>query len=155
MKKKVNGLRAVLASVGVILLNMIIGNLLYLNPLVSGIFEQFKNHPTIRSMEYFGGFGNWIALTLGFSLILESFVIFLYILLYNAIPSKGWKKGLFYGLIIGLLRSIPEAFNQWTLFNYPDILILIQTINTFLGYLVFGVMLGFVFDKAKVITEEV
>ena len=82
-------------------------------------------------------------------------MIFLYILLYNAIPSKGWKKGLFYGLIIGLLRSIPEAFNQWTLFNYPDILILIQTINTFLGYLVFGVMLGFVFDKAKVITEEV
>lgn len=154
MKKKVNVLRAVLGSAGAILLNMIFGNLLYMNPLVSGTFEQFKLHPGIRPVEYFGGMGNWLGLTMGFGLFLEILVIFLFILLYQGIPSQGWKKGLVFGLIIGFLRSVPEAFNQFMLVNYPEILILIQLMNTFIGYIIFGLILGIIFDKAKVITME-
>ena len=154
MKKKVNVLRAILAGLAVIIVNMVFGNLLYMNPLVAGLFDQFKGYIGIRSMEYFGGMGNWLILTLAFSLILDSFTIFIYIVLYNGIPSRGWKKGLIFGLLLGTLRAIPEAFNQWTLCNYPEPLILVQLINTLLGYLFFGFLIGLVFDKAKIIIRE-
>jgi hypothetical protein len=154
MKKKINVLRAVLGGAGVILLNSVFGNLLYMNPLVSGIFAQFKDHPGIRPMEYFGGMENWLGLTMGFGLFLEIFVIILFVLLYQGIPFTKWRKGLAFGTIIGVLRAVPEAFNQWMLVNYPEPLILVQLVNTFLGYIILGFLIGIIFDKAKVISEE-
>ncbi|MEW6574363.1 MAG: hypothetical protein AB1374_12120 [Bacillota bacterium] len=124
MKTKLNMKRAILWSTILIIIQMALGNLLYMNPIVSSINKQFEGHPSIKSFDFIGGLGNWIVLTMVFGIILMIFWIFLYNLFYNSLPGKNWIKGLFFGLIIGFIKSVPEAFNQWMVIDYPVPLIL-------------------------------
>jgi hypothetical protein len=153
MKIKINYKKAVLWGIVILIIQMIIGNLLYLNPIVSGIYEKYINHPSTKSMDYFGGQGNWIFLMALSSIILITLFIVLYLLLYQSIPGKGWKKGIVFGLMIWIIKAVPEAFNQWMLFDYPAILIIIPLINGLIGMLIFGFLLSLIFDKFKVIEK--
>jgi len=40
------------------------GSVLYMNPLVSGIYAQYSNYPCSKPMGLFGGLGNWLMLML-------------------------------------------------------------------------------------------
>ena len=71
-----------------IIIQMALGNLLYMNPIVAGINKQFEGHPSIKSFDFIGGLGNWIILTMVFGIIEMIFWIFLYNLLYNSLPEK-------------------------------------------------------------------
>ena len=153
MKTKINYKKAILWGIVVYIIDAILGNLLYMNPFVSGIFEQYSGHPSMKPMEAFGGLGNWLALTMLFGTFLIIIFIVLYLILYKGLPGKGWKKGLFFGAMIAFIKAVPEAFNQWMIFDYPNILIIIQMINTLVGLIIFGIALGFFFDKFKVIVE--
>lgn len=153
MKKKLNVKKAVLWSSILIIIQIIIGNLLYMNPIVSAISKQFEGHASIKSFDFIGGLGNWIILTMVFGIMLMVLWIFLYNLFYVSLPGKNWTKGLFFGLIIGFIKSVPEAFNQWMVINYPVPLILVQLFNTYLSLILFGILLGFFFYKFKVIEE--
>ena len=130
---------------------MIIGNLLYLNPIVSGIYAQYEGHHSSKPIEYFGGTNNWIALMAVFGIIHGAIVIILYLLLYKGIPGTGWRRGLIFGLMCWIIGTVPEAFNQWMLFDYPAILIKIPLINGFIGWAVFGILISVLFQKFKVI----
>jgi len=90
-----------------------------MNPIVAGANKQFEGHPSIKSFDFIGGLGNWILLTMIFGILLMIFWMFLYNLLYNSLPGKGWLKGLSFGIIIGFVKAVPEAFNQWIVINYP------------------------------------
>ena len=154
MKTKINTKKAVLWGAVLIVLQMIIGNMLYMNPIVANINKQFEGHPSIKSFDFLGGLGNWILLTMVFGIFLMIVWIFLYKLLFLSLPGKGWIKGLYFGVIIGFVKSVPEAFNQWMVINYPTPLILVQLFNTFISLVIFGALLGFFFSKFKVITGE-
>lgn len=132
------------------LISMIIGNLLYLNPLVAGIYNQYANHPSVKNMNEFGGVVNWILLTLLFGIFYDIVIICIYILFYESIPREKWQKGLVYGAIIAFIKAVPEAFNQYMIFNYPSILILIQLFNTMIGIILFGITLAVIFEKLNV-----
>ncbi|MEW6529023.1 MAG: hypothetical protein AB1391_03985 [Candidatus Micrarchaeota archaeon] len=153
MKITINYKKVVIWGIVVIILQMFVGNLLYQNPIVSGIYEQYKGHPSTKSMDYFGGLGNWLLLTMLFSIFLEIVFIILYLLLYKSIPGTGWKRGLSFGLMIGFIKAVPEAFNQWMLFVYPTILIQVQLINTLLSLVIFGILLAVIFGRFKVIEK--
>jgi hypothetical protein len=154
MKMKINTKKAVLWGTILIILQMIIGNMLYMNPVVANINKQFEGHPSIKSFDFLGGLENWIILTMVFGIFLMIIWIFLYKLFYSSLPGKGWIKGLYFGIIIGFIKSVPEAFNQWMVINYPTPLILIQLFNTFISLVIFGALLGFLYSKFKVITYE-
>ena len=153
MKPKINTKKAVLWGTVLIILQMIIGNIFWMNPFVTNIYKQFEGHHSLKTFEFIGGFGNWIILTMVFGIFLMIVWIFLYRLLYSSLPGKGWIKGLYFGIIIGFIKSVPEAFNQWMVINYPIPLILVQLFNTFISLVIFGVLLGFFYSKFKVITE--
>lgn len=153
MKTKISYKRAVTAGLVVIALDMVVGNLLYMNPWVSGLYAQYKDHPSTKSMDYFGGMGNWLALTFLFGILFTVLVIWLYLLLYPSLPGRGWQRGLFYGLMIGIIKAVPEAFNQWMIFDYPTVLIVTQLTNTMLGLTIFGLFLAVVFEKFGVMKE--
>lgn len=153
MKTQIHKRKAVLLGIIVFFVDQILGNLLYMNPFVQGIFDQYKGLPAQKSMQAFGGMGNWVLINSVFSLVLIAVFIFLYLLLYRGLPGSGWKKGLFFGLIIGFIKSVPEAFNQFMLFNYPEILILIQMLNTLLGLTIVCVIMAVLFKKFRVVTE--
>ena len=154
MKIKINPKKAVLWGAVLIILQMIIGNILYMNPIVAQINKQFEGHPSIKSFDFLGGLGNWIILTMVFGIFLMIIWIFLYKLFYSSLPGKGWIKGLYFGIIIGFIKSVPEAFNQWMVIDYPTPLILVQLFNTFISLVIFGALLGFFFSKFKVIIDE-
>ena len=154
MKTKINIKKAILWGSILIIIQMIIGNLLYMNPVVASINEQFEGHPSIKSFDFIGGLGNWIILTMVFGISLMVIWIFLYKLFYLSLPGKDWIKGLYFGIIIGFIKSVPEAFNQWMVINYPTPLILVQLFNTLVSLVIFGTLLGFFFSKFKVITNE-
>ncbi|MBL7162309.1 MAG: hypothetical protein ISS57_06860 [Anaerolineales bacterium] len=105
----------------------------------------------MKPMETFGGQANWILLTMLFGTFLTIIFIILYLILYKGLPGKGWQKGLFFGVMIAFIKAVPEAFNQWMIFEYPNILIIIQLINTLAGLVIFGIAIGIIFDKFKVI----
>jgi len=155
MKTKINYKRAILWGIVVYIIDAIVGNLLYLNPIVSGIFAQYNDHSSMKPMETFGGQANWILLTMLFGTFLIIIFIILYLILYEGLPGKGWQKGLFFGVMIAFIKAVPEAFNQWMIFEYPNILIIIQLINTLTGLVVFGIAMGIIFDRFKVIEREV
>ena len=87
-------------------------------------------------------------LNMVFGIFLIAFFIYLYIVLHPALPGKsGWSKGLYFGFIVGTIKAVPEAFNQFMLFTYPKILIGIQLFNTLVSIIIFGVVLGVIFEK--------
>lgn len=151
--KKINYKKALLWGAIVLIIHMAIGNLFYMNPYVMGIFQEFEGHPTMKPMEAFGGMSNWILLNAVFSIIYIVILIILFILFYESIPGKGWIKGLSFGLILAVVKAIPEAFNQFMVFNYPGILILVQLVIAILSLVIFGVLLSVIFNKFKVITH--
>ncbi len=154
IKTKINTKKAVLWGAVLIIIQMIIGNVFYMNPYVANIYKEFEGHHSLKTFEFIGGFGNWIFLTMVFGIFLMIVWILLYRLFYSSLPGNGWIKGLYFGIIIGFIKSVPEAFNQWMLINYPTPLILVQLFNTFISLVIFGALLGFFFSKFKVITNE-
>ena len=154
MKTKMNTKKAILWGGVLVIIQMILGNLLYMNPVVSEINKQFEGHPSIKSFDFIGGLANWIILTMVFGIFLMIIWIFLYKMFYQCLPGKGWTKGLCFGIIIGFIKAVPEAFNQWMVIDYPVPLILVQLFNTFIGLVIFGSLLGFFFSKFNVIIHE-
>lgn len=132
---------------------MIVSNVFYMNPIVDKINREFEGHPSIKSFDFIGGMGNWLTLTMIFGILLMVFWIILYKVSYFSIPGKGIRKGFIFGITIGLIKAIPEAFNQWMVIDYPVPLILVQLFNTFIGLVLFGCLLGLFFNKFKVIQE--
>ena len=84
-----------------------------------------------------------------FHVLYLSACIYLYILFYRSIPGSGWNKRLIFGLIIGVMKHTPEAFNQWTLIVYPGQLILLQLINGVLSLVIFGALLAIILEKSE------
>ncbi len=150
---KVKYKKAVLWGVIAIVINMVIGNLLYMNPFVHGFFKAHQGHPAMKSHAAFGGVANWIIMNALFSLVFLAILVFLFVLIYKGLPWKGWKKGLAFGLIVAFVKAVPEAFNQYMILTYPTSLILVQLINTIIGITIFGIVLGFFFDRFKAIKD--
>lgn len=150
--KEINYKKAVLWGAIVLIIYMLIGNLFYLNPVVMDIFQQYEGHPSMKPMDAFGGMSNWIILNACFSILYIVFLIILYVKLFESIPGKGWIKGISYGIILGLVKAIPEAFNQLMVFNYPTELILVQLVIAILSLIIFGILISVAFNKFRVIT---
>ena len=86
-----------------------------------------------------------------FNIIFLAILIKFFLMFYDNIPGTGWKKGITFGLIISLIKVVPEAFNKWTLIVYPNELILVQLINGVIGFVIFGIVISTVYQKFKVI----
>lgn len=153
MKEKINLKRAIIAGLVVLLIHLVIGNLLWMNPISMNISKQFENHPTMKPFDFIGGMVNWIIANSVFGIILTLVFIFIFIVLYRSIPGKGWVKGLFYGFMLCITKAIPEAFNQWMLFIYPEEMILMQLVITIISLFLFSLILAFMIDKFKVFNK--
>lgn len=89
-----------------------------------------------------------------FNIFILAVLAALFLMFYEKIPGKGWEKGVWFGLIISVVKVFPEAFNKWTLVVYPNELIILQFVNGCLGLIIFGVMLAVLFQKMAVISDS-
>jgi len=149
----VNYKKAVIWSTVVIILQMFVFYLLWMNPVVKEVSAQFTDHPSIKPYEFVGGQDNWMMLRTLFHIVFLSSFIYLYLFFYKTIPGVGWKKGLCFGLLMGAITHIPEAFNQWTLITYPSQLILLQLINGAIALAIYGILVAIIFQKMHIIEE--
>lgn len=154
MKAKIDVKRALLSGLIILIIYQVIGNLLYMNPIVMDIFQLFENHPSSKSMDYFGGQGNWIMINSVFSILFTIAHLILFLLLYNSLPGNKIIKGLFYGLIVIVISIIPESFNLFMTINYPTLLIKVLFVNHVISYLLLGLIMTLVYNKMKALRYE-
>ena len=126
------------------------GSILYINPLVSGIYSKYGDWPGSKPMDYFGGLGNWLALMLVGGLASTVFLAILYSYTEKGIDIKStWKKGLFFGLLLWLVSTVPNSYYTWLMYSYPDILNIIEAFNGLVGSIVAGIVLATLYEKLK------
>ena len=88
----------------------IVGSLLYMNPLVSGVYAQYSNYPCSKPMDVFGGLINWLFLMLIGGVVSAVFMAFLYAFTEKGIDIKpAWKKGLLFGFLLFLVNKLPTS----------------------------------------------
>ncbi len=128
----------------------LVGNILYMNPLVSGIYSQYGNYPCTKPMDSFGGLGSWLLLMMVGGLISTIFLAILYSYTEKGIGIKStWKKGLLFGFLLWIVTKVPTSYYTWLMYTYPDILNIIETINGLIGGLVAGIVLAELYEKLK------
>jgi len=138
----------------IILLQMGVYSAIWLNPYVSSIFLQFADNPAVKPYDYFGGLDNWIQIRMIYNVIFLAVLIKVFLMFYENIPGSGWKKGVCFGLIITLVKTVPEAFNKWTLIVYPEELIILQLVNGALGLVIFGVLVATTYGRFFMVNEK-
>lgn len=135
----------------VIIIQMGVFYVIWMNPFVNEISIQFSNDTAVKPYEYFGGMDNWMQIRTIYNVVLLAVVFGIFLMFYTNIPGNGWKKGANYGLILSLLSVIPAAFNKWTLIVYPNELIILQLVNGIIGVIVFGILSSLVCQKFSII----
>jgi predicted metal-binding membrane protein len=131
------------------LASFIVGTLLYMNPLTSGIYAANVS-PCARSMELFGGTMYWLLFMLAGGLVSAVFLAVLYSYTEKGLSIRPvWKKGLFFGFLLWLVMGLPQAYNTWLLYDFSTTLIMVETFNGLIGGLTAGVVLAWLWARLK------
>jgi len=132
------------------LVGFIVGCILYMNPLVSAVYASTNASACSKSIELFGGVGNWLFLMLLGGIVSTVFVAVLYSYTEKAFGTLAtWKKGALFGVLLWFVSKLPASYYTWLLYNYPDIMIIIETFNGLIGGIVTGVVLAVLYEKIK------
>lgn len=132
------------------IVSFIVGSILYMNPWVSDIYAQYGTWPGTKSMDEFGGLGNWMLLMFAGGLVAAVFIAVLYSYTEKGIKIKAaWKKGALYGFIFWLATAPQYHFNIWLMYQIPDIINYIELFNGLIGSLALGITLALVYEKIK------
>jgi len=151
---RIDSKKTVIWGAIIILLQMGVYSAIWLNPYVNSISLQFSENPGVKPYDYFGSLDNWMQIRTIYNVIFLAVLIKVFLMFYENIPGSGWKKGVYFGLIITLIKAVPEAFNQWTLIVYPEELIILQLVNGALGLVIFGVLIATTYDKFLMVNEK-
>ena len=92
MKTTINYKKALLWGAVVWLIQMMVGNLLWMNPIVAEINQIYIGHPTMKSFDFLGGMTNWILVTLLFGTVFTIICIILFLVLYKSLPGIRMEK---------------------------------------------------------------
>jgi len=84
-----------------------------------------------------------------FDLINGFILVAAYTIVYNGIPGFGWKKGLNYGVLVGLFRVVMSSFSTIVMYNIPLTLVITSLITGYVEIIVLCVILAAVYEKLK------
>lgn len=125
----------------------ILGNLLYMNPLVAGLYAKMAGHPGIKPWQEFGTITNFVMLNMLAGVIINFLYVISFSLVRGRLPDSWLTAGILFGLLIILLKAAPEAWNQYLNINYPIQLVLTQFMNSSIGILATGVVLSLAWTR--------
>ncbi|MBN2085810.1 MAG: hypothetical protein JW748_11360 [Anaerolineales bacterium] len=135
----------------VFLFSSILGNLLYMNPLVAGIYERMAGHPGIKPWQEFGTIANFVLLNIAAGVFLNILYVILFSIMRGQLPNSWLAAGLIFGMLVILVKAAPEGWNQYLNINYPAELILAQLINSSIGIIATGIVLSLAWTRWPVI----
>jgi hypothetical protein len=137
----------------VFLFGAVLGNLLYMNPLVAGWYQSMSGHPGIKPWQEFGSLENFILMDMAAGFLLTILYIILFSLLRARLPASRLGAGILFGLLVILLKAAPEAWNQYLNINYPVSLVLAQLANSCIGLIATGIVLSLAWTRWPVLRE--
>ena len=112
----------------------ILGGVLYMNPLVRGIYDQFDSSPVMKQWpgvpQYLG------AMFLGACLAQCFLVALAFALVKSALPDSILGTVVVFGFILIGIKIFTRFFDMWIQTTYPNKLLAIQFVNGSIGSLV-------------------
>ena len=115
---------------------------MFIGILTSPIFSPYSNLPIWKTPPN-------ILAGLVFDLVNGFILVLVYMTIYKGIPGIGWKKGFFYGIIVGLFRVVMMSFSIIVLYNVPLILVFTNLVTGFIEIVILCVILAVVYEKLK------
>ena len=82
-----------------------------------------------------------------FDLINGFILVAVYMTLYVGIPGFGWKKGLNYGIIVGLFRVVMMTFSTIVMYNIPMVLVIASLITGYIEIVILCIILAVIYQK--------
>jgi len=141
--------RIVLAGLAAGIAAFIVGSMLYMNPLVAGIYAQ-GDWPGAKPMDDFGGVGNWMLLMFAGGLAAALLIGIFYSYTEKALDIKpAWRKGALFGFLFWLATAPQVHYNIWLMYKVPDIINIIELFNGLVGSLTLGIVLAVVYEKMR------
>jgi len=126
-----NILHTLLAGVIVSIAWFIAGGILYMNPLVAGIYKKFEDHPAMKKWD------NQKKYLLYMYLIGALIPSILFSFVYEFISPIGIIP---FGLILVGVKIIPRFFDMWIQSSYPNKLLAVEIVNgTILCFMAAGI----------------
>ncbi|RZN38045.1 MAG: hypothetical protein EFT35_05195 [Methanophagales archaeon ANME-1-THS] len=89
-----------------------------------------------------------------FDLINGVILVVVYITIYKGLPGLGWKKGLNYGIIVGLFRVVMTSFSSIVLYNVPLIVVTSSLITGYLEIVILCMILALLYEKTIARTQS-
>ncbi len=82
-----------------------------------------------------------------FDLINGFILVLVYVAIYKGIPGYGWRKGLNYGIIVGLFRVLMASFSAFVMYDIPSVLILANFITGFIEIIILCIILAVIYER--------
>jgi hypothetical protein len=82
-----------------------------------------------------------------FDLINGFILVIVYQTLYDGIPDVNWRKGLNYGIIVGLFRVVMMAFSTFVMYDVPLELIITSLVAGYIEIVLLCIILAVIYDK--------
>jgi predicted neutral ceramidase superfamily lipid hydrolase len=89
----------------------------------------------------------WLTFFILANTILAIFIVFLYAVLYKAIPGTGIKKGLTFGLLMYPMSVLIPMFSIWAMFRVAEEAVLLFTLEQLIEILVYGAIIGLIYKE--------
>jgi len=89
-----------------------------------------------------------------FDLINGFILVLVYITIYKGIPGLGWKKGLNYGIIVGLFRVVMMSFSSIVMYNFPLRVVTTSLITGYLEIVILCMILAVLYEKTIARTQS-
>jgi predicted neutral ceramidase superfamily lipid hydrolase len=141
--------RIIIAGLAIDAVSFLIFPLFFSRPLFGWIFEleptsiwKWTPHVSLTSMPI-----TWLTFFILANTILAIFIVFLYAVLYKAIPGTGIKKGLTFGLLMYPMSVLIPMFSIWAMFRVAEEAVLLFTLEQLIEILVYGAIIGLIYKE--------
>lgn len=84
-----------------------------------------------------------------FDLINGFILVAVYMTIYEGIPGFGWRKGLNYGIIVGLFRVVMMSFSTIVMYNVPSILVITSLVTGYTEIVILCIILAVIYEKLR------
>ena len=72
-----------------------------------------------------------------------------YSVISGSIPGRGWRRGLNYGVIVGLFRVVMGAFSTFVMYDVPVLIVSVTAVAGFVEILLLCVALSLVYERIR------
>jgi len=117
----------------------IVGGIVYMNPIVAGIYKKFKSSPGLKNWK---NTKSYLINTYVFAALIQCLIFSLvYLFIKPVLPGTLEMNTLFFGLVLVGVKIIPRLFDMWMQSTYPNKLLGMELINGIIGSFVIALVL--------------